>query len=122
MTTVVVGPYSYDAVTVGPACAIVISESVTTYATVAELRTASEGSLASGYYQTGDQIVYWDGVEFTPYLTAAGTIPYIEPLETLTAPAVERMANADKFVVTPDFDITTELSGLGIETGSWSLV
>ena len=100
-----------------------VTAAVTAYATVAELRTASEGSLASGYYETGDQIVYWDGVEFTPYLTAS-VFPDISDFGNMSASlygSAIRLSNADTLVVTPNFDPTTELSGLGFDAGSWAL-
>lgn len=41
--------------------------SVTQYATVAELITASQGGLAPGYYEVpGVWVTYWDGAVFSP--------------------------------------------------------
>lgn len=40
---------------------------VTPYASIADLVTASQGSLAPGYYEVvGEWITYWDGAAFTP--------------------------------------------------------
>jgi len=42
---------------------------VVAFATVSELLTASQGVLASGYYEVvGEWITYWDGATFAPEL------------------------------------------------------
>jgi hypothetical protein len=43
--------------------------SVVTYATIADLNTAAEGTLPAGYYSVpGVGITYWDGAVFEPSL------------------------------------------------------
>lgn len=58
--------------------------SVTQYATVAELITASQGGLAPGYYEVvGEWITYWDGAVFAPEYSPIAPTPLVYNLASV---------------------------------------
>lgn len=62
------------------------SAGVTEYATIAELVTASEGSLAAGYYEVvGQWITYWDGAVFSPGVPIEPAFPGLSTAPFLAA-------------------------------------
>lgn len=92
---------------------------VTQYAALSELITASEGSLAAGYYEvltsTGRVLTYWDGAGFDPY-------PVL-PTNTILPLDFRSPVWSYQFIPQALPVYTPSVDGSTIDTGStWSLV
>lgn len=98
--------------------------SVTSYATVDALEAAAEAGLSAGYYQVGEQIVYWDGTSFEPPLVRS-VLRYgnDETVDSDSPNYIQPYPTDDVSTSNADWDFPTTSHASDIDTGStWSAV
>jgi len=83
----------------------------TTFASVNDLMVASQSGLAPGFYQVGEQISYWDGISFDPYVEQA-------PLASFGAVVNQSYSVVDSYA-SPLTDLAfSEYNGSNMDTGT----
>lgn len=95
------------------------NQAIREFENVSALRSAS-ATLPTGYYKVGTQVVFWDGAEFTPYLTENPTLTHGIASDDGAIKIIDVIVFPD---VAVDLIFTHAVGPTGMDTGAaWAVV